>query len=159
MSVRIKKTCPVCHRRVEIVKDCLDQILTGGLFKGPSDELLSVHPAPNNPTGDTSDKRFITCRGSGMVISGRKNTPASRASVIKQIRKLTNDLKKGKSLAGMVILGFECLDCCMVQRVARVQETGAHRTHCLWNYFVKCSDERCGYESNLAKYLGFKCRC
>lgn len=38
-----------------------------------------------------------------------------------------------------------------------IKVTGAHHESCPWNYYIEC--QKCGYQNNLAKLLGFWAGC
>jgi len=66
------------------------------------------------------------------------------------------DIKRGKNIAGVVILDFHCLDC-EKKTDGKIKASGIHGMNCPWGYYIECP--HCHYESNLAKVVSADCRC
>lgn len=50
----------------------------------------------------------------------------------------------------------KCLHC-SAPLPREIKVTGVHHESCPWNYYIEC--EKCGYENNLSKLLGFGAGC
>ncbi len=79
------------------------------------------------------------------------NTNAERA-----LLGLQEMLKDGINIHGRAVPDLSCIGCGR-ETERLVQTVGAHKPDCPWNYMFRC--DHCGYQSNLAKYLGSDCVC
>lgn len=73
-----------------------------------------------------------------------------------KIISLLDDLKRGKSITGIIVPGFECFEC-GDEIEGKIESTGAHDSNCPWNHFIRCP--HCRYQSNLAKVTDSECNC
>ena len=77
--------------------------------------------------------------------------------IISIVTELKTNAEAGKDIVGEHISNFICFSCDRTLPQTKVQESGLHQKHCLWNYFVYCT--HCNYETSLAKCVGVRYEC